>query len=255
MFRRAVRFTWLPLVLVGGLLAALGCADEGDRPAPKRKTKTPPTAASPDQGKGKVNVGQNVFLEILPTSRRVLISAEVCLREGPLELLLTRKGTKEHEAVLRADVDARKVHDALLLAGAKAGGTVRFDPRYRPARGTPIKVSLVYKKDGTLVNGSARSWVRNARTKRELPSDWVFAGSELVEGADPLNPNGPKRYLANDGDLICVANFETALLDLPIESSKSDDDRGYEAWTERIPEPGTPVVVVLEPQVRAKGKK
>ena len=39
--------------------------------------------------------------------RRVLVNAEVCLREGQLELFLCRKQTKEHEAILAADVDAR----------------------------------------------------------------------------------------------------------------------------------------------------
>ena len=49
-----------------------------------------------------------------------------------------------------------------------------------------------------------------------------------------------------------MANFETALLDLPIESSKADGDRGWEAWTERIPKIGTKVVLVLEPIAEKK---
>src|SRR6185503_12458623 len=37
---------------------------------------------------------------------RVGIAAEVCLREGPLEQFLCKKGTKEHEAIVRVDMDA-----------------------------------------------------------------------------------------------------------------------------------------------------
>jgi hypothetical protein len=61
-----------------------------------------------------------------------------------------------------------------------------------------------------------------------------------------LDP-GKKVYLANDGDVICVSNFETALLDLPIKSPKDNADLVYVAHTARIPPLETKVVVVLEP--------
>src|SRR5436309_2787591 len=67
----------------------------------------------------KVNVGKNIILEVLPDKTKlVLIKSEVCLREGLLEQLLTRKRTKEHEAILAADIDARDLHLALTFAGA-----------------------------------------------------------------------------------------------------------------------------------------
>ena len=78
--------------------------------------------------------------------------------------------------------------------------------------------------------------------------DWVFAGSHLV--SNPLDPNAPKRYLANDGFVICLSNFEESMLDLPIRSSDLNAERVYEAFTERIPPEGTKVVVVLEPLVK-----
>src|SRR5262249_56810374 len=117
---------------------------------------------------------------------------------------------------------------------------------FRPPTGMTIRVSLQYQENGRTKTVPARSWVRSVKTRAELDCDWVFAGSQLVE--DAFNPQGPKRYLANEGDVICVANFERAMLDLPIESSKSNDDHGYEAWTERIPAIGTKVTIILEPQ-------
>jgi hypothetical protein len=237
------------LVLFAALAAALGCGEENGERTVRKPESAPKTAVQSSPEGKKVNAGQNVFLEVLPDRRRVLISAEVCLRQGPLEMLLTRKGGKTHEAILAADIDARAVHNALLLAKAEPGSTVRFDP-FRPPTGTRIKISLIYEKDGKKVTVPARSWIRNIKTGKELESDWVFAGSMLVE--NPLDTGAPKKYLANDGDVICVANFEDAMLDLPIESSKVNDDRGYEAWTQRLPEEGTKVVVVLEPVL---GKK
>lgn len=225
------------------LLLGVGCESSGpDRPTPKKPEKS--TAKAEPEGK-KVRVGDHVHLEIFPDRRRVLIEAEVCLREGPLEQLLTRKNRKEHESVLAADIDARKVHEALLLAKAKEGSPVRWLPTYRAPTGSPIKVTLVYEEKGKKKSVSGRSWVKNRKTGKELESDWVFAGSLLIE--NPMDKTAPKHYLANDGDVICLSNFEGAMLDLPMKSSKDDADRSYEAWTERIPPTGTHVTVILEP--------
>ncbi len=97
-----------------------------------------------------------------------------------------------------------------------------------------------------------QSWVKNLKSGKALDSDWVFAGSRLV--ANPLDPD-KKHYLANDGDLICVSNFETALLDLPIKSSKDNVDLIFNAFTERIPPLETKVVVILDPVPEAKKDK
>lgn len=216
--------------------------------------KPVPKEAGPLGGSGTgklVPVGTNVWLEIDGDVRRVVVQAEVCKREGPLEQLMTRKGAKEHEAILAADVDARKIHEALTLAGAKPGSTVSHLPRFRAPTGTTVRVFVRYQEDGRTKTVNARSWVRETNKKEELPCDWVFAGSDLVE--NPFDPKAPKQYLANEGDVICVTNFEGALLDVPIASSKGDALRGFEAWTERIPPvPDDPdqrvkVTVVLEP--------
>jgi hypothetical protein len=67
---------------------------------------------------------------------------------------------------------------------------------------------------------------------------------------DRFDPKAPPIYAANDGDVICVANFESAMMDLPIASSADNDALDFEAFTERIPPEGTSVVVILEPVLR-----
>jgi len=244
LLRKRIARAFCLLGAVALLVSALGCDDgTADRPASKKDAEE----KKPPEGK-KVPVGDGVQLEILGDTRRVLVSAEVCLREGPLEQLLTRKMKKEHEAIIAADVDARKIHEALILARAKEGSTVRWLPKYQAPTGTPIRVSLRYTSRGKTVTAPARSWIKNVNTGKELDTDWVFAGSMLVD--NPLDKNGPKRYLANDGDVICVSNFESALLDLPVMSPKDDPDRSYVAWTERIPPVGTRVTVILEPVLK-----
>jgi hypothetical protein len=227
------------------LLAAALVGCDSDQPSAKK----PGQAAKPQAAAKKVEMGKNVFFETQGNERRVLVNAYVCLRQGQLEQLLTRKRTKEHEAILAADVDARNIHFALTAAKAEAGKPVQFRPKFQAPTGTTIKVSLEYKdKDGKLVRVPAQQWVRHVKTKKDLPYDWVFAGSHLFN--DPLDKTRPPFYAANDGDVICVANFETAMLDLPVDSSKDNDDLAYEAHTERIPPLETPVLLILEPVLK-----
>ena len=233
-----------PLVLL--LLPALvGC--EGETPQRPQSVRKEPTPAAEAK---KVLVGKNVWFEVQGDKRRVLVAATVCLRMGQLEQFMTRRQTKEHEAIVAADCDARDIHKALLLTGAEAGSPVTFSPKYAPARGTKIKISVTYEEKGKSITVPANRWIRNAMNGKDLDQDWVFAGSHFMP--DPLDKTQPDHYLANDGDVICVSNFEDALLDLPINSSKDNAELAFEANTERIPELKTSVVVVLEPVLEKK---
>jgi hypothetical protein len=213
-------------------------------------------AQKADADKGqvkKIEVGKNVWLETEGDKRRVVVNAVVCNRDCSwLEHLLCRRLTKEHEAILAADVDAANIHLALLLAGAEPGSPIKFVPKFRPAHGTVIKVFVQYQHKGQTVTVPAQKWVRYIKTQTELRSDWVFAGSRLVRLSS--KPLGPAYYTANDGDVFCVANFETALLDLPFASSSSGDELLFETFTERIPPEGTAILVILEPVLPPKTK-
>lgn len=244
------------------------------KPAPKvptagdDKSKTPSTKDKPEKADGPteevgkedgprgdvkiIPIAKNVALEVEGAKRRVLIQAHVCLRAGQLEQFLTRKRTKEHESLLAADIDARRVHAALLAAGAEEGSPVKFVPKYQPATGSLIRVTVRYERDGKKLAAPAQKWIRTIKTKKDMEHHWVFAGSRLIP--DPFDKTKDPFYAANDGDVICVSNFETAMLDLPIPSTGSNDDLFFEAYTERIPPVDTPVTVVLE-VMPGKGKK
>ena len=87
---------------------------------------------------------------------------------------------------------------------------------------------------------------------REMKADWIFTGSRFF--VEPEGPDkGKKYYQAEGGDVICVANFPTAMIDVNEESSASGEDNLlYEAWTERIPPLETPVTVEISPIVEQK---
>lgn len=78
---------------------------------------------------------------------------------------------------------------------------------------------------------------------RQMNADWVFVGSLFHE-----EPGLPRRYLAEGGYVICVANFPMAMIDLGTSSSSQGRETlTYEAWAERIPPRGSEVLVELIP--------
>jgi hypothetical protein len=249
----------LPLhrpALVLLLLAATSGCDQEPAAQPVKTAEAPAKAAPAGGAAKRVQVGKNVAVEIQPDGkRRVLVSATVCLREGQLELFLTRRRTKEHEAILAAELDARDIHKALLVAGAEAGRPVKYvekDGKYSvvPPTGTRVKVSVQYEDKGKTVTVPAQKWVRSTKSKKDLESDWVFAGSLLIEDLD--DKSKPPLYAANGGDVICISNFESALLDLPFQSSKENPELMFEANPDRIPPLETRVTAILEPQAEKK---
>jgi hypothetical protein len=250
----------LPLM---SMTLVLGCEptdkpDPPSTPAGKAAEKAKDTPKPVASKKKALNQAGTVSLETFEDGRRrVLVEAAVCLREGPLELLMCRRGTKEHEAILHSPAFAHEIHAALLAAGGKPGNPAKYSnekPFFTPASGTTIKVTLEYeKKAGENATIDAKEWVRNANTHKALDKDWVFAGSRFFQ--DPDDPKTPPYYLANNGDVICVSNFVDAMLDLPINSPKENNELAFEAWTERIPAINAKVTVILEPVVEKKDKE
>jgi hypothetical protein len=85
---------------------------------------------------------------------------------------------------------------------------------------------------------------------REMKADWVFAGSGFFTD----EKTGEKYYQAESGDLICVANFASSVLDVDAESSATNDGLLFEAYTERIPPIGTKVDIELRPVLKPEEK-
>lgn len=173
------------------------------------------------------------------------------LDDGPIEVFACLENTKEHEAVIAARSTARLVHAALLAVGLEPGRPVSFDPEYRAAKGPVVVVRIRWRDAaGKPQEVRAQEWIRNARTGKPLDSDWVFAGS--VFWKDPQG--GAEYYQADGGDLICVSNFPTAMLDLPIQSSQSNEALLFEAFKGRVPPKGTVVDIVLSAAAKPAGK-
>jgi len=175
----------------------------------------------------------------------VVMVGRVCQTDAPLELFACLDNTKEHEAIVSVGIKAYAAHAGLLAVGAEAGHAVKFDPKYVPAKGTEIEVLVAYKeKDGKIKRVRAQEWIYDMESKKAMEHVWVFAGSGFWEDEDTKT----RHYMAEGGDFICVSNFSSAMLDLPIESSQANSALMFKAFTERIPPIGTPVTVILKPK-------
>jgi biopolymer transport protein ExbD len=83
-----------------------------------------------------------------------------------------------------------------------------------------------------------RTWIRSSRQNGPaFPDAWVFAGSRT-------GPDGA--YWADaDDTVVAVSNFESAVLDIALQSSQSVDFLMWEADTDAIPPVGTKVELIF----------
>ena len=175
--------------------------------------------------------------------KRIVVDGYVCLKSGQLEMFACLVGTKEHESVVSVFAKAQTVHAGLLAIGAEKGTPVKWDPQYVPPTGSEIQVIALWTDpDGTRHSTDARRWIRKLGSDEHLDFNFVFAGSSMWK--DPAT--GKEKYLAESGDLICVSNFSTATLDVPMKSSQINDGLMFAAYTDRIPDVKTPIRLVLQ---------
>lgn len=184
-------------------------------------------------------------MTIDPAGRRIVIQAEVCLRQGLLELLLCGWGSKEHESILHTQVQPSALHAGLLalgLAPGKPAGMFQFEdqaPLVMPPRGQALSVTLRWTDaNGQAAEAPAGRWLSAVGDGQAgVPGEWIFVGSDLL---------GNNAYWADSsGELISVSNFPSAVLDVPFESSADNRLLMFTANTDAIPPEGTPVEVVL----------
>ena len=226
--------------------------DAKDNPGEKKPgEKSQPTkqksAVKPVDGLVRLAKEQDIWLH--PKKKWVVLDGVVCLREGQLEMFACPKETKEHESIIAVNSQARFVHAALLAVGSRVGHPVKFEPKYEAATGTVVDIAALWKdKKGQKRVMRAQDWVRSIRSKKILPYPWVFGGS----GFWTDQTTGKRHYYGDGGDFICVSNFPSAMLDLPVESSQANSSLTFVANTENIPPMGTPVRLVLMPRIAKK---
>jgi len=143
-------------------------------------------------------------------------------------MLICPKETKEHESIVSINAESWQVHAALVAIGSSPGVPCRWAPEYTPAWGPTIEIEMMWRdaKTKEIKTIDAKQWILNSDTQK------------------PMTTPQP-RYQANDGELICLANFSTSTIDLHV--SKEDTDIFFEANTPLIPPINTQVYTIIKP--------
>jgi hypothetical protein len=213
---------------------------ESDKVEPEPTPTGPPAARS---ATGLVRLDPRAEVWVDAKRRRVVVGGQICLRQGLLEMFACPQGTKEHESIVSVNAKAYLVHTGLLAVGAKSGRPVQYDPVYRAATGDTIHVEVIWREQpgGAIQRRRAQEMIRNLKTRQPMEHSWVFAGSGFWQDDD----TGERFYQAEGGELICLSNFSTAMLDLTVESPRDNNELLFEALTENIPPLGTKVRLLL----------
>jgi hypothetical protein len=177
-------------------------------------------------------------------THQVIVDGYIAINEGQLEMFACPVFTKEHESVVAVFARSITIHAGLLAVGAETGSTAKWEPEYTAPTGSEIQIQAFWKDEtGESRDIDARKWVRDLSGKdKHLEPNWVFAGSGFWEDPDTKQ----KVYNAESGDLICVSNFSTAALDIPMKSTQANSGLIFVAYTANIPMPGTPVRLILQ---------
>ena len=181
--------------------------------------------------------------------KQVMVRGRICLQEGPLEMFACPGTTKAHESVIASEAPASEVHAGLVALGFPPGKPCQWDPEYTPAHGPLVKILVGWQEGDKFVQVDAREMVKTSGAGKPLEKDWVFGGSQIYHD----NVSGENIYYADSGEMICLSNFSTAMLDVQLESSDAADGLLFEANKEKIPPPNTKVYMVFIPR-KAKAK-
>lgn len=155
--------------------------------------------------------------------------------------------TREHESIVAVSARPLRIFEALGLVGLKPGAPVRYDERNRrwaAAQGDPLRIDVVIRVDRTERTFGIHEWMRHAGGGALERRDWVFAGSRRQPGG---------RFAADsDGTVICVVDFDSALIALPEAHTRDDAALWLEADPERIPPVGTACVLRISSAARGR---
>jgi len=241
--------------VIVGASASVACSagNAGGASPTEAAPRSGVTAASPG---GDVRAGAPVSLGASMTidraAREVRIDAEVACTQGWLEQAVCRAGTREHESLLVVNTPPSRVHAALMLIDLQPGRPGRWEMspdgvtvKRIPPEGDAIAAWV--EVGGTRVPLS--SWIADPVRGRRFPEQpWVFAGSRMRRR--PPERGGGEQYVADaTGSVIGIVTFGDEVVSFcEVLSDKVETDAPeWQAATERMPQPGTRVTLVLTP--------
>lgn len=186
----------------------------------------------------------------LPAQKAVELEGRIACRQGFLEQLVCRQGTRDHEALVVTDASASVVHAAMLAAGLQAGapGSWSVDRsgamQLIPPHGDPVQVLVRWVDAQGERTQSLTQWMVNTRPDPgQAAPAFVFAGSRFRR-----LPDGSERYAADDsGSIVGLVTFgdEVVAMCAVIPDKVDVAPATWKARTDDIPPEGSPVTVII----------
>ncbi len=175
-------------------------------------------------------------------NREVEVAGVVVLREGMLELFACSPDTREHESIVRISARPTHIYQALGLLGLEPGSPPHWDPekeRGFAATGPRLRLRVRYQRDGRLHTDELHKWMWNIMTDEPAPpTQWVYSGS--------LQDDKGRLAADFEGTVVCVVDFQAALISLPQSYSDRNEDLWLRPHAERIPPLGSPCVLLIQ---------
>lgn len=199
----------------------------------------PPTSQPARPGGRHVQFAPGVSIDW--RKMHVELDGRVVLRQGLLELFACSPGTREHESIVRVNARPLHIFQALGLIGLEPGRPVTYDPaadRLLPAAGEALVIEVRYNTPQGPQTVNVWDWMTDAKAERVLPRrEWLFCGSRFFEGGT---------FGADlDGTVICVVDFDTALIGLAESHSADNAALWLAANAKRIPPQGTRCTLLI----------
>ena len=213
---------------------------------------SPAVDRTPDDGWTQVSPA----IRVHPKRVAVEFEATSVIVTGFLEEFVCTVGTREHESLFAFDGKASEIHAALLLAGFIPGspgkwrevespdGSFKVEATAPRGDGVVIRVRLPDGSERPLEWFVRRAPIDGAAGGVGPPCAFVFAGSRFHTD----RRTGIERYVADgSGSLVGLVTFgdETIAPVEVIPDQASAATPVWEAFSERMPEPGTKVRLVL----------
>jgi len=198
------------------------------------------------------DIGDQKFISrrgarLYPEEKRIEIDGEICLDEGPIELLACARGGKEYETIIALDLQPSDLHMFLLALGlrpapADSGPRFQGDPEHAPS-GDPVNIYVRFETEDGPKTYRSEELVWNQIDQRLMcRTHYVFLGSRFVE----CPHTGREIYFADrEKSVVTVFRDPMSVLDLPLELGA--DDRAFTVNTDVVPPVGTEVTLIIKP--------
>lgn len=194
------------------------------------------------------------WVRLVPGSR-VVLDGTVQIDRGPsdgLEVFACLREGKTHESFIRLDGDTGDVVKAAGIAAlGLADGRPAEENRGVPARGTPLRLTVLWKdEDGAWRWSDAACLVRDRHTDRAYPPlPWLWTGSRMLlineAGVDGKAVRRERFMLDSTRSLAVNYDEPDALLASPFPNAS--EDQRFEVNSALAPPPRTALHLALSP--------